>query len=35
VAKPKFKINNWTAYNKSTYQSGLADFWFDEPAIQA
>jgi hypothetical protein len=34
VAKQKFKINNWAAYNKALVNRGSLTFWLDESAIQ-
>jgi len=35
VAKQKFKITNWNAYNKALVNRGSLTFWLDEQAIQA
>lgn len=35
MAKQKFKITNWTAYNKALINRGSLTFWLDESAIQA
>ncbi|CAI1582088.1 IS5 family transposase [Serratia fonticola] len=35
MAKQKFKITNWTAYNKALINRGSLTFWVDESAIQA
>jgi len=34
VAKQKFKITNWNAYNKALVNRGSLTFWLDEQAIQ-
>lgn len=33
MAKQKFKINNWPAYNKALRQRGSLTVWLDESAI--
>ncbi len=35
MAKPKFKITNWSAYNKALRQRGSLTVWLDESAIAA
>jgi hypothetical protein len=35
VAKQKFKITNWAAYNKALVNRGSLTFWLDESAIQS
>lgn len=35
MAKQKFKINNWPAYNKALRQRGSLTVWLDESAIAA
>ncbi|MCL1029627.1 transposase, partial [Serratia sp. arafor3] len=35
MAKQKFKITNWNAYNKALVNRGSLTFWLDESAIQA
>ncbi len=34
VAKQKFKITDWTAYNKELINRGSLTFWMDESVIQ-
>ena len=33
--KPVYRVQNWSAYNKSLKQRGSLTFWFDEKVIQA
>ncbi|EMB4327078.1 transposase, partial [Pluralibacter gergoviae] len=35
VAKQKYKITNWKAYNKALIHRGSVTFWLDDEAIQA
>jgi hypothetical protein len=35
VAKQKYKITNWKAYNKALIRRGSITFWLDDEAIQA
>ncbi|OOL09755.1 hypothetical protein BXQ27_33795, partial [Klebsiella aerogenes] len=35
VAKQKFKITNWSTYNKALINRGSLTFWLDDGAIQA
>ncbi|MEB7742722.1 IS5/IS1182 family transposase, partial [Escherichia coli] len=35
MAKQKFKIKNWPAYNKALRQRGSLTVWLDESAIAA
>ncbi len=35
MAKQKFKITNWAAYNKALVNRGSLTFWLDESVIQA
>lgn len=35
MAKQKFKITNWPAYNKTLRQHGSLTVWLDESAIAA
>ncbi|MFW8292414.1 hypothetical protein ACOIC7_27935, partial [Klebsiella pneumoniae] len=35
MAKQKFKITNWSAYNKALRQRGSLTVWLDESAIAA
>ncbi|MEB6694821.1 transposase, partial [Escherichia coli] len=35
VAKQKFKITNWSTYNKALINRGSLTFWLDNEAIQA
>ncbi|ELO81166.1 transposase [Salmonella enterica subsp. enterica serovar Enteritidis str. SARB17] len=35
MAKQKFKITNWPAYNKALRQRGSLTVWLDESAIAA
>ena len=35
VAKQKFKITNWSTYNKALINRGSITFWLDDEAIQA
>ncbi|WP_447307374.1 transposase, partial [Escherichia coli] len=35
MAKQKFKITNWSAYNKALRQRGSLTIWLDESAIAA
>ncbi|QJJ09032.1 IS5 family transposase (plasmid) [Klebsiella pneumoniae] len=35
VAKQKFKITNWSTYNKALINRGSITFWLDDGAIQA
>nr|QUW41318.1 Mobile element protein [Klebsiella pneumoniae] len=35
VAKQKFRITNWSTYNKALINRGSLTFWLDDEAIQA
>ncbi|RLR17735.1 IS5/IS1182 family transposase, partial [Sodalis-like symbiont of Bactericera trigonica] len=35
MAKPKFKITNWSTYNKALKQRRSLTIWLDESAIAA
>ncbi|NIG88093.1 MAG: IS5/IS1182 family transposase, partial [Serratia symbiotica] len=35
MAKQKFKITNWKAYNKALITRGSLTFWVDETALHA
>jgi hypothetical protein len=35
VAKQKFRITNWSTYNKALINRGSITFWLDDGAIQA
>ncbi len=35
MAKQKYKITNWKAYNKALIHRGSVTFWLDDEAIQA
>ncbi|WP_308889083.1 transposase, partial [Klebsiella variicola] len=35
VAKQKFRITNWSTYNKALINRGSLTFWLDDGAIQA
>ncbi|HDG7826090.1 TPA: IS5/IS1182 family transposase, partial [Klebsiella quasipneumoniae] len=35
VAKQKFRITNWSTYNKALIKRGSLTFWLDDGAIQA
>ncbi|HCB2345199.1 TPA: IS5 family transposase, partial [Klebsiella pneumoniae] len=35
VAKQKFRITNWSTYNKALIHRGSLTFWLDDEAIQA
>jgi hypothetical protein len=34
TAKPKYRIRNWSEYNKSLVQRGNITLWFSEEAIE-
>ncbi|MGS1803390.1 transposase [Klebsiella pneumoniae] len=35
MAKQKFRITNWSTYNKALINRGSLTFWLDDEAIQA
>ncbi|KAB7531897.1 IS5/IS1182 family transposase, partial [Klebsiella pneumoniae] len=35
MAKQKFRITNWSTYNKALINLGSLTFWLDDGAIQA